>query len=309
MNAPRDIRGIIVEQQLDRIFEAVIVSDVPDVDDLFRQLDHFQASAERIDENYLRACAYSVRATALLLTQFRLGEAEAEYQRALTCYSAAGSERAIGMEANLALVRLHRADYSGAADWFEALLEQLPPESPRHSDLSLNTALSLLPLFRWDEALKLLLPLLEHYGEKLATMRNYGHGDTLIIEHRVALGMAQLGAGLVQQAIDSARLAMEFIVHIHSRYTHALALCLMLRMVLSRHIHEDQSRLLSQLARITQPTADLYTFCLLRDEARYYTWRGIAPDVVAWLVKRARAIADAHASRELHASIDLALTV
>jgi tetratricopeptide (TPR) repeat protein len=308
MAAPRDFRGVVIDQHLDRIFQSVLGGEAYDLDALLARLSGYQADAERMEDVYVRARVHSVRGT-ILLTRFRLAEAEEDYHCAMAYYAAAGSERTIGMESNLALLRLQRGDYHGAVAMFDALIASVPPDSPRRSDVSLNAALALLPLFRWDEALEILLPTLEDYGEKIAMLRGHLHDGTYILEQRAALGMAQLGAGLTTDAIDSARLAVEFTRHVQTDYARGLAFCLLLRLACEGQVAETPDALLSHLDAIAQPTTDLYTFCLLRDEARYYTWRGITPDVAAWLVERARAIADAHASAELHASIDAALAV
>jgi tetratricopeptide (TPR) repeat protein len=307
MTAPRDFRGAIIDQHLDRIFQEVIEGKAAVTAEVLEQLARYQHEAERLEDVYVQGRVHGVRGT-LLLTRFRLAEAEDNYRQALRLYTQAGSERVIGMESNLALLCLQRGNYQDAAAMFSALLNSMPPNVPRRSDVSLNAALALLPLFRWQDALDVLLPTLEDYGEKIVMLRAHVHDGIFIMEQRAALGMAQMGTGHISASIDSARLAVDFTRQIHMPYARGLAFSLMLRLAADGHVTDDADALCAHLDAIAQPPADLYIFCLLRDEGRYYAWHD-NPALAQWFIERTRAIADAHASQELHASIDAALTL
>jgi len=303
--ALRDFRSIVIEQHLEKMFQAIVTAKSIDRAAYQAKFDKFAADATKLNDTFLQARVYSVRGT-FHLTISELAEAKRCYVEARACYLAAGAiDRVIGMESNLGLMEMQRGNYAESIVIFRDSLSRLDPDDPNSkfsiSNIAINLSMALMACNEYGEALHWLEQTLLNYGETLEFLRTRVDDGVYIIEQRVLLGMAQLGVGLVSEAIDSVRLARDFIRHIDMSYARLLSLVLLLRLTAGGHLKGAIDELLTQIDSEIVPPAHLYVFATLREEGRYYAQHGKL-DLARWFGERALAESTSLHSDELIAT-------
>lgn len=305
----RDFRSIVIEQHLNKLFNTI--TGTPDFDAAMveQKLQKHEADAIALGDIFLQGMVSSMRG---VMYSFGgdFANATTFYERARDLYAQVDSDRALGMDDNLGLMAFERGRYEEAIAIYRDLQAKLKAadavQMHRLAFTSINMSTVLLALSQHDEALALLNSTLEDYSNLLEYMRKHSNDGIFIVEQRVLIGMAQLGTGAVADAINSARLAADFLRHITAYHAVLLSTTLLVRLASAGHIPDPVQPLLDRLDADRPVRTDVTNFARLREEALHYA-RHNAPGLARWFGKRALADAKALNSDELIATAEAAL--